>query len=176
MGNGAFPTTVRMLTPTSPEESSSRPYRGQPDWGAARRVLEPLADSSAVLISGSDLKALYYLGRLDVILHATQLYTPIGRSPEFGLSSTVNRPVISTPESVARVMSCVPSGLVIAERSGWRRPWGVPDATADLLEGHAERVPLPSHWQLLAFRWREPRGEGSEACSTLLALWRPRGG
>lgn len=161
--NSAFVESYRSLT-----SKISQVYSDS-DWAAAAAKLRPLADSSAVVVSSADLKALYFLGRHDIELSATQLVTDYnGRSPEFTRSWKVARPIISTPESLERVVACYPSGLVIVESYHWRSSWAVQPAAADYLIQHTEPVPLPEQWHLLAFRWRNSAALPPDRCLPLL--------
>ncbi len=144
-GNGAASSTARSLLRSADREGTTAAGR----WGDAAPVLAPYADSAAVVVSSVDLNALYYLGRYDVGLHRSDL----GDNPEFWISPGLRRPIISEAASLQRLMECYPSGLVVVENSNWRQPWGVPPATADYLEAHAEALELPPEWRLLAFRW-----------------------
>ena len=76
-------------------------YRGQPDWDAAHSVLGPAADSSAVVVSSSELKSMYYLHRSDVLLSVDLLGDPRKPGAEFSTFRKLARPVVST-DSVAR--------------------------------------------------------------------------
>ncbi|HEX5437649.1 MAG TPA: glycosyltransferase family 39 protein [Gemmatimonadaceae bacterium] len=168
--NGAFSTTYHMLAPASGDPSNPKPFRGKSDWAAASARLHVLSDSSAVLVSSSDLKPLYYLHRLDFILQRDHLYSMAGWAPEFTLYRSVKRPVVSTPQSLQRIVSCYPSGLVIAEDGQWRQPWGVPVAATEYLTSHLRQIPLPSQWHLKAFRWSTGTASHTPGCSELAAV------
>lgn len=162
-GNGAFPRLFRMLAATRDGDTSVA-YHNHSDWSAAAPRLRQLSDSAALLVSSSDLKSLYYLGRLDVILYRDHLYSADGWAPEFSDFPKLGRPVISTPASVHRLVACYPTGLIIAESGAWRAPWGVPSATADYIERTLTRVPLPAAWRLEVFRWRTPSATPEASC------------
>ncbi|MDQ3604931.1 MAG: hypothetical protein M3418_01880, partial [Gemmatimonadota bacterium] len=164
IGNGAFAYAYRMLTVPDSEWDMDKLYRGEPDWTSVAPILGPIADSSAVVVTSTELKALYYLGRLDVLLNANYLANQRGVAPEFAPFAKHNRPVISTPESLQRVIDCFPSGLVVVERGQWRRPWGVLPAAADLLEQHTTTIALPESSRLRAFRWSTPAGTPMTRC------------
>jgi 4-amino-4-deoxy-L-arabinose transferase-like glycosyltransferase len=143
VGNAAYPSVVLRLV-RRPVES--------PPWELALDPLRSAAARSQVILCSNDLKPLYYLGRPCVPISATLLHTRKRILPEFSLGPT-GRPVISRPESMARLMRDHPSGLVIIERFHWRHPAYVPPETADYLARHLEPVPLPPQSRLLAFRW-----------------------
>lgn len=165
LGNGAFPTLVRMLSPAPETAESPKPYRGKSDWAAATPTLQQLSAEAAVLISYSHLKPLYYLDRLDLILQRNHLYRSGHWAPEFTTMPLLRRPVISTPASMARVVACHSSGLVIIEPFGWRTDAGVPAATADYIDAELEPVPLPAEWRIMVYRWRTDGAPSREDCS-----------
>ncbi len=51
--------------------------------------------------------------------------------PDFSISEKMKRPVIRQPESVARLIECSPSGLVLVEDKHLDQTWSVPPATTD---------------------------------------------
>jgi hypothetical protein len=160
--NPGFQVTAGMLT-ASPESwpHSSRcsmfltqtTWIYQPsDWEAAKPTLQDLADDADILVASAGIKALYYLGRLDYDLLSTlRTETRTGRG--FDLDFRHGKPVISSPEAMARVVSENESGVVIIDRSHWRQEPFVPNATADFLEDRLQRVDVPKQWRLLIFRW-----------------------
>ena len=168
-GNGAFSTTFRMLLPSDPAESYRRPFRGYSNWDAAVGQLRSVADSSMVVVSSSNLKALYYLGRFDFDIEAQRLYTADGWLPEFSVFRQTGRPAISTPASLALVIGCYPTGLIVVENSQWRQPWGVPPAVADFVAENTDTVFVSEPWQLMAFRWQNPVAARRAACPPLRA-------
>jgi len=154
--NSAYRLTAKMLTVGDADWTAPIAYRGEPDWAAAAQTLRSVADSSALIVASADLKALYYFGRLDVILSANELGSAFTMQPDFSISEKMRRPVIRQPESVARLIECSPSGLVLVENKHLDQTWAVPPETADYLRNHTEVVPLPAGLRLTAFRWRNP--------------------
>jgi 4-amino-4-deoxy-L-arabinose transferase-like glycosyltransferase len=126
------------------------------DWNSASATLNQLSRGTDALVTSSDVKALFYLDRVPYDLSATHLFTTRGRADEFTPSSKTGKPMISTPASLARLVHCYASGLVIVEQEHWRSDWQVTPAVADYLESQLVRVPLPPEWRLLAFRWSNP--------------------
>lgn len=156
--NRAFVHSARLiLTP------SSATYGVQPDWPAAATWLRASGDTSARVLSSAPLKALYYLGRIDVSLDSRQLE---GR-PDFGEDRWLAKPVIGTPHSLERIMACTSRGVVLIEDWHWKRPWYVPTAVADYLQEHAERVSAPPAWKLRIFRWDHAIRVPAEECVSL---------
>ena len=154
----AFRTTWKMLTVSDERWDDMYRYRGEPDWAKAAPALRAVADSVEVVVSSNDLKALYYLDRMDYTLSAFNLTHVKGNLPEFGISEKTGLPVISDPGSIAKVIDTHASGLVVVERYDWHERAGVPGGTGNYISAHTEPVPLDGHWRLLAFRWRRPGG------------------
>jgi hypothetical protein len=161
--NSAYRLSYKMLTVDDADWAAPILYRGEPDWAAAAAALRTVVDSSAVIMSSSDLKAFFYLGRIDVVLSATML----GSGPEFSIAPGLFRPAITQPESVARLIACQPSGLVIVEDKHLGQTWSVPPTTADFLREHVEPLPLPAGLRLTAFRWRNPAPDASACPATV---------
>lgn len=154
--NPAYRYAFLMLAVSDADWEHPHVYRGYADWEAAAPALRPLLDQADVLVSAAGVKSLYYLKRVDYDLSRTVLAETESQQ-EFGMDPRTGRPVISRPESLARIMALHPRGLVIVEAPRWRIEYSIPNATADFIEANMERVPLDDDWRLLAFRW--PRGE-----------------
>jgi hypothetical protein len=168
-GNTATVFTYRMLTTSDAEWRLSRAYRGEADWQAALPILRAEANAADVVVASSMLKALYFLGRLDVGLSLNEMLRG-SDDAEFSVATREGVPVISTPESVATLRDCVATGLVIADQRNWRTAWGVPPATADYIEATFERLPVPESFGVLAFRWRDGGTGQPPACEAVIRL------
>jgi len=158
LGNGATSYAVKMLRTSDADWQLALLYRGQPDWDAARPVLAPQADSSAIVISTSELKSLYYLNRVDVLRHP---------GPEFTTFRKLNRPVISTTASLDQLRACFPTGLIVAEHGQWRTPWSVTSGVADYIETALDPVHLSPSTRLLAYRWRTSAPDSTANCAKI---------
>lgn len=134
------------------------------DWARARETLEPLLQESPVLVTTNGLSSLYYLGRLDIEYNASHLYeTETGE--EFAPDPRTGRPVISTAESLEKLMSCYKRGIVISEDWQWLNPLvGINAEAAELLKERARPVPLPNRAKLVAFQWDNPEGNALGLC------------
>lgn len=144
-----------------------------PRWWEAAEVLAPWLNQEAVVITSSELEALYYLGDYDIMLSKTRLSDRLEEGAEFDRDPRTGRPVVSTPESVNRIMNCYAEGLIVVDEFRWRRPAYLDDATADLIVQRTDPIPLPSRMRILAFRWANGDTRTSEACADLEQLIRP---
>jgi 4-amino-4-deoxy-L-arabinose transferase-like glycosyltransferase len=167
IGNGATSYAVKMLRTSDADWQLALLYRGQPDWDAANPVLGPAVDSASVLISTSELKSLYYLHRLDVLLSVDYLGDPRRPSAQFSSFRKLAKPVISTAESLDELRACFPTGLIVSERGQWRTPWSVQPAVASYIESTMEAVQLPASTRLLAFRWRTSIPDSAANCQAI---------
>lgn len=170
--NGATSYSARMLLGKDGDWSLVPRYRGESDWPHAQSTLRALADDVDVIISSSELKALYYLGRLDFDLVPEEFGWSGNRTPEHPFSEKSGRAWVATEESLRQAMSCFRSGLVIVETGHWREPIGVTDGQADYLESNAVEHALPEAWRLHAFTWNRGSSgdaEPGEECGAVLA-------
>jgi len=167
-GGSAFRLTWRMLVVPDSEWQLELQYRGEPDWRAVAAALRPQLDEAQVVISSADLKPIYYLGRLDIVLSATELVrNSNGSLPEFTPTDFSMRPAVSTVASLDLVMRCTASGVVLVERAHWRNPWAVSPTVADFIETRMTRIDVPPGSWIQAFRWSTPEPAADPACAVL---------
>jgi predicted membrane-bound mannosyltransferase len=171
-GNGATSYAIKMMRVRDADWQLALLYRGQPDWDAAQSALAPAVDSAAVVISTSELKSLYYLHRLDVLLSVDYLGDPRHPRAQFSMFPKLGKPVVSTAESLDVLRACFPTGLIVSERGQWRTPWSIQPAVADYIESTLEPVKLPVSSRLLAFRWRTPIADSAANCQSIHAVVR----
>ena len=124
------------------------------DWSSGKTLLEPRLHDAAVVLSPSDVQALYYLDRLDVVVNASRLTEYGGR--EFSRDPRTGKVVISTPESLNLVIDCSPSGLFLTDPVSWQAAWAMPHATANVVENRLTAIELPPDLKMLAFSWQHP--------------------
>ena len=170
LGNGATSYAVKMLRTSDANWQLALLYRGQPDWDAAHRALAPQVDSSAIVISTSELKSLYYLHRVDVLLSVDYLGDPRHPGPEFTMFRKLNRPVISTTALLDQLRACYPTGLIVAEHGQWRTPWSVTSGVADYIETALDAVHLDPSTRLVAYRWRTSAPDSTADCAKIRAI------
>jgi hypothetical protein len=163
--NDASRTTIRMVVPGD----GPRPYR-LADWELALPRLRPLVDSADVVVSTYLLKPIYYFGRGEYHLSYTETAESgfeDGRPVEFSVDRRTGRPTISTSESLALVIRCYPSGLVLAERFHLNVPHLVPEETTETLLANTTEVPMPPDSWVLAYRWRHDPNPDAAGCDRL---------
>jgi hypothetical protein len=83
------------------------------DWRAAQDVLRPWIAKSEIVITTEELGAIYFLGRSDIRYSPNKLREiRVDQRHEFGIDPRLGLPIISTPESLEKLMSCFVSGLM----------------------------------------------------------------
>ena len=142
-------------------------------WWEAAEVLAPWLGHASVVVTTSELDALYYLGDYDIMFSKTRLSEQPPPAAEFGRDRRTGRPVVSTPESMDRIINCFSDGVIVADDFRWRSSAYLDDATADLIVQRTDPVPLPSRTRILAFRWENGEAGKSEGCAAVRELIRP---
>lgn len=170
IGNGSTSYALKMMLLSDADWQIALLYRGQPDWDAAHAVLAPQVDSSAVVISTSELKSLYYLHRADVLLSVDYLGDPRHPGPEYTVFRKLGRPVVSTTQSLDQLRACFPTGLLLAEHGQWRTPWSVQSGVADYIETTLDPVHLDPATRLIAYRWRTSIPDSTADCARIHAI------
>jgi hypothetical protein len=139
------------------------------DWAAAREALQPRVDDASIVLTNEEMAIYYFYGRHDFTLSASrrsELDDPI----EFGLDTRTGRPVISTVESVERIMNCFPDGLLLTNSKKWRDPTQIGNQVADLIEERGEWIEVPKGSRIVAIRWERPESVAPGAdCASLPA-------
>jgi hypothetical protein len=133
-------------------------------WLDAAPILREAFATSNVVVTTNALSALYYLGNYDVEFSATRLHeTPLGE--EFDRDPRTGRPVISSQDSLALLMGCFATGIVVAERWSWGdMVYGIDPRSRTLLEEFASPVLLPDSSRLIAYRWNNPQATFVPTC------------
>ena len=167
--NPGYRYALDMVTGDDTSWTHERPYRGEANWRALAEVVEEGLDSFEVLVGSTEPKANYFLGRSDYTLSVNDLATGHGALNEFSRSARSGGLIISRPESLAWVMDCHATGLIVIEQNRWRQFWGVTDDAADLIEVRTSRMDLPSGWRIRAYTWHradQPKAAGQTAGCT----------
>ena len=159
-GNAAFSYTARMVAGDDAGWPFEVLYRGEADWRGVADDLDEQIQEASVVMTSTELKALHFLGRNDIILSANYLgVTEEGdRREAFSRNWKTDVPMMVRPESVEQVVACRPSGLILVENNHWRRSWSVPDETADTIEALTQRIALDPGRRIHAFRWDQGAG------------------
>jgi Dolichyl-phosphate-mannose-protein mannosyltransferase len=145
-----------------------------PDWGAAAEPLQPWLHQASAVLTTSDIETLYFLGDYDVLINKSRV-SELPERVEFGRDPRTGRPVVSTPESVALIIECVPNGLIVTSKHRWRVTHQLDDAIADYIIDHTVPLELPRSSQIMGFRWeRPPSLSAPAACAELPPI--PRAG
>jgi len=133
------------------------------DWSLARPALQPLVGDDVVLATSQEMKALYFLGRADIIVNASRL-SELPEPEEFALDPRTGLPVIGTVASLQRVVECSPRGIFITPAHHWNELRLFQRATAELDVTDVERLALPDAAELVAVEWATRSIDG-EACA-----------
>lgn len=123
------------------------------DWHGAAPELAALAAQADVTLGSQPLQAIYYLGDVDVALNATMLADARGLGAENGLDPRTGRRVIADADSMAQILACNESGIIVVHRPAWRNRTRVPGAVADLIEANTTPNPIFEQDGLLVFQW-----------------------
>jgi hypothetical protein len=149
MANGVFPKTVAtMAGVTLP------PNEPRADWAASKPQLARWLAEADIVLSTSELHALYYLGRYDILISKSRL-GELENDGEFSRDERTGRPVISTPASVEWIMDCYDDGLIVSSDLRWRSPSQLDDEVANLIAARAKPVELEAPG-VLAYVWQRP--------------------
>jgi hypothetical protein len=159
LGNAALLRTATLLA-----DITVPPQNPDIRWGETRPLVEPLLTEVYVVVTMAELETLYFWERYDVLFSPSRL-SEIGNAAEFAADQRTGRPVISTRDSLARLVDCTASGMFIAVASRWRQPQFIDAETMRFIEAAMTRLDLPRSSQLLVFTWRHaPPDEGDPAC------------
>jgi hypothetical protein len=167
LANPAWLRTMALLAnATLPGEEPN------PDWAAARPVLEPLLARVPVVVTTEELGALYFLGRYDVRFSPSKMREiPEDQRREFAADPRTGRPVIAAPESLALIFDCYPQGLLLLASRQWDRDHIFSEALRRLIQDRTEPLRLPGRARVTAYAWNRPEGASRPAaCAGLPRL------
>jgi hypothetical protein len=138
----------RWLRERQPMNADGTPGLGRPDWAAARDSLVPYVERGADVLVSTDVKAVFYLDRVDGYLHRPE---PLDPAPGDTISPYTGRPRIFSPERLREQLAANELTLIVVEASHWRSDFAVPDELADEIERVARPLKLPADWRLRAY-------------------------
>jgi len=130
------------------------------DWRAARDVLSPWIQNSEIVITTEELGAIYFLGRSDVRYSPNKIQEidPEERH-EFGIDPRLGLPIISTTESLERLMTCFRSGIVVGPIEHWGHPILISEPVQAVIRAHARPIEVPKKSHLYAWGWRRQEAD-----------------
>lgn len=164
---GAYRSPAYFLTAAVAAEGTQRGPYGRTDWARATPALAEALRAAEVVATSAPAAARFHLGRADVLLSQERLSLALAaglggsRLPEEGedggfavLDSAAGLPVVASLEGIRSLFREKPAGLIVVDRSGWRRPAGVPVPVADEIERRTRPIALPARAGLYAFFWQ----------------------
>ena len=168
LANAAWVRTAALLA-----DVTVPPEQPRPNWPAARDELAPWLASADIVVSTEELGQLYFLGRYDVRFSPSKMdELPPSEQHEFGLDHRTGRPVITTRDSLERILACYPKGIIVGPSAHWGRPELINNELAASITAHAQPLPLPPKSQLRAYIWEHaaPSGDALARCGGLPAF------
>ena len=142
------------------------PVQNLPRWEAARADLEPWLEEADVVLTSSELEALFYLGRYDVLISRSRA-AEIDDYEEFGRDHRTGRPVISTVDSLERLIDCHADGLIVTPTRLWRASPHIGDPLADLILKRTTPLELPPEARVDAYVWDHPARSADGRCAAV---------
>jgi hypothetical protein len=134
------------------------PERPPADWAGTAEVLAPIAKEADILISSSELEALYAFGRIDYAVNHSLYHEVTLRYPKEPIVRDRRTGVrtFEHPRALQEVLECHQSALVVSDVYRWRDPGKVPDDFADLVEKRLVELDLPPDSNMRAWQWTNP--------------------
>jgi hypothetical protein len=150
----ANPATIRTATFLANVQVPGE--QPDPDWPAAKPLLEPWLQRVPIVVTTEELGALYFLGRFDVRFSPSKLREFDGT--EFSPDPRTGRAVISTPEALRLIFGCYPEGLFVLPARQWGRQHILSETVKQLILDSTEPLALPPRTRVLAYTWQHPQG------------------
>jgi hypothetical protein len=154
LANPAWLRSVSLLADVTipPEEPYVR-------WRQAEPALAPWLNRVETVVTTAELETLYHLGRYDVLLSRSRLEEQAPeRRHEMAPDWRTGRPIISRRDTLARLMDCTASGLLISHRLHWQATFQADAAAKALIEERGRPLPLPASSLIMAWTWEQPTG------------------
>jgi hypothetical protein len=150
--------TMRGLTRTGPDRPAPYP---RSDWQGALPVLAPLVADADAVVASADLKALYFLGRVDYQLSRNALLRGGGMDPEFTRTRQSGTPAVASPAALERIVACHADGIIVIDGAHFGSRVFVDDAAVAWIERNTTAVPLDPRLRVRAFRWAREAEPGA---------------
>lgn len=164
----AFPLVARMLTRADASWPENALYRGAADWQAAANALQGKIGREDLLITTSGVMARYYLGRYDVELNESNMLE-VDSGKEFSRDYRTGHALISSGQSLKKLMQCYPRGFLVAEeRRFLRAPRIVPPQTVILVKQTMTQMKMPRDSKMLAYMWENDEAKLTDECRRLI--------
>ena len=166
VANAAFLRTATLLADVTvpPQIPAVR-------WPEARPLVEPLLSEVDVVVTMAELETLYFWERYDILFSPSRL-TELADQTEFSADHRTGRPVITTSESLRRVVDCTSSGLFISNTHRWGRTNLIDQVTAEFVETTMTRLDLPPELQLVVFAWDHSPVSTADDCAAIAEIVR----
>lgn len=120
------------------------------DWAPWTPMLRQAVSGTEKLVGVDDMRTLYFLGRLDLMLNRTVQWDLTQQ--EFARDTRTGVLMASQPRSIELYIKCTRSGAIIVPEGRWRE-FSVIPSTADAIQRHATRVNLPADAPFQVYRW-----------------------
>jgi hypothetical protein len=135
------------------------------DWEIAKPFLTREAHQASVVLTSRDMHFLYYVGVPDFVVSVNRISEL--DDEEFSIDARTGLPIVSTAESINRILECYPDGLLVIEAGHWRSSTAVSDEVADAIEAASQAIAMPPESQIKAFRWQRLNDTRPEHCNSL---------
>ena len=126
------------------------PVMSEPDWALAATELSDYLETATHVVVTSGVKSLYNYGRYDFELSKTVVGDTITKT-EFGFDARTGKTVISTPESMDRILAMGGSTLVILENRMLNKSYSAPTETVTNITSNCTLINIPIESQLTAW-------------------------
>jgi 4-amino-4-deoxy-L-arabinose transferase-like glycosyltransferase len=137
------------------------------DWALATPLLKPWTDKASVILTSRDMHFVYYIGDYDFVISRNRISDINGE--DFSIDPRTGKPVVSSADSLNKILQCYSDGVILVETTHWRSPAAVTDEVADAIEaGTRSIVGVPPETGIKAFNWRRAADAPRPAdCATL---------
>ncbi len=125
----------------------SVPSIEEPDWLMTLPTLTPYLESVETVVASSGVKSLFAYGRYDYELSRTVIDDTLTKE-EFGHDPRTGRLVISSAESIAKVIGDPGSELIVLENRMMNKTYSAPAETVDVINDQCSIVEVAPESQL----------------------------